>query len=104
MIELSFSIEVFRRFPWWFFLSVLLIVIQGVFASLSILSIAPIVDLFLHPDLQGASPLTLRLIDIFQSYGIPTNLMVFGSIFLTTILLKNLFFIFVRYILLVIKY
>ena len=104
MIVLSFSIDVFRRFPWWFFLSVLLLVIQGVFASLSILSIAPIVDLFLHPDLQGASPLTLRLIDIFQSYGIPTNLMAFGIIFLTTIFLKNLFFIVVRYILLVIKY
>ena len=104
MIELSFSIEVFRRFPGWFFLSMSLLVIQGIFASLSILSIAPIVDLFLHPDLQGASPLTLRLIDIFQSYGIPTNLMAFGSIFLTTILLKNLFFIVVRYILLVIKY
>ena len=104
MVELSFAIEVIRQYPRWFFLSVLLLVIQGVLTSFSILSIAPIVDLFLHPDMQGASPLTLRIIDVFKYYGIPTNLIVFGCIFLTTIILKNFFIIIVRYILLVIKY
>lgn len=101
---LRFASEVFSRFPKWFLFSILLLIIQGIFAGFSVLSIAPIVDLFLHPDLKGMSPLTLKLIEQFESVGLPTSIVTFVTLFIFTLLLKNVFFMMIRYVLLVIKY
>ena len=61
---------------------------KGMFAGFSTLSIAPIVDLFFHPDLQGVSPVTIILIEQFQYFGLPTTLTVFVVLFIITLLLK----------------
>jgi len=60
----------FRRFPKVFLYLILLLSIRGLFAAFSVVSIALIVDLFLHPDFQGMSSITLNLIHQTQELGV----------------------------------
>jgi ABC-type multidrug transport system fused ATPase/permease subunit len=101
---LRFSKDIIFLFPKGFLLMVVLLLVQGVFASLTVVSVAPIVDLFLHPDLNGASVLTQKLTETLKRFGIPGKLEMFIAMFLLAILLKNSLFILVQYVNLRIKY
>jgi len=91
-------------FPKGFLITAALLLIQGVFASLTVVGVAPIVDLFLHPDLSGASVLMLQLKETIESYGIPGELEIFIGLFLLAIFFKSLLLLLVQYVNLRIKY
>ncbi|MGK5091543.1 ABC transporter ATP-binding protein [Deltaproteobacteria bacterium TL4] len=104
MNTFTFGYLFFRRFPKSFLYLISLLSIQGLFAAFSVVSIAPIVDLFLHPDLQGMSPITLKLIQQAQKIGLSSSIFVFIGFFLSSLILKNVFFTFARWLSLRLKY
>jgi ABC-type multidrug transport system fused ATPase/permease subunit len=104
MNGLRFAYFFFRRFPAYTVVSVGMLSLQGIFAALTVISIAPIVDLYLHPDLKEISPLTLKAVGLFKSMGIPATLWTFCATFLIVLVLKNVLLIFVKYIFFQLKY
>lgn len=100
----SFFRDLFREFPAMFITWSGLLILQGVFAGAALLSIAPIIDTILHPDMEQVSLLTSRFVKLTTQLHLPTSTTTFVLIFLSFILLKNMFFVFARYAILKIKY
>lgn len=96
--------DLFRKFPFLLIANAFVLVVEAVVGVVSIFTIAPIVDFFIHPDLQNASPITSRAATVLESIGLPVTLSSFLAVFLAFQLLKNGFTIFTRHCLLRTKY
>jgi len=101
---LIFIHEIFKRFPLLFIINVALITAVGFFGAFSLFSISPIVDLLVHPDLQGISALTQKAIDVLEFFGLPGTLNSWLIIFVMFISLASVFLIFARHSILKTKY
>lgn len=104
MKDLAFVGELFRKFPRLLTLSTLLVLGEGLIGSVAIVSIAPVIDLFVSGDLQKASSITRLAAGMMQSLGLPVSL---GSFLIVSVLfqcLKSGFTIVARYCLLRTKY
>ena len=86
-----------------FSLTVVLI-IQWNFAWYSVVSIAPIVDLILHPDLQGICPVTMELIHQCQKLDLPRTLLLFIAFVLISLVVINIGCVFAKMLSLKLKY
>jgi ABC-type multidrug transport system fused ATPase/permease subunit len=74
MKALTFIAEIFRKFPLLFIINTGLLILVNSFGACSLLTIAPVVDLFIHPDFQGVSPLTQKAIGLLNLLGLPVTL------------------------------
>jgi len=104
MKVLLFTYEILKKFPLLFTLAVTLTILQGVLAASVVLSIAPIVDIIIHPDLQNVSQVTTKLVLLMQNLNIPPTLLTTMSIFLSFLILRNGFNIIINFIMIWIKY
>lgn len=78
-----------NRFPGLLISYTVLLVVAGVCDALALFALAPIVDILLHPDLQGASSVTKVVATIMVSCGLPVTLMSVLVVFLTFNILKG---------------
>jgi len=101
---LFFVRYVFRRFPLLLIANTLLLVLAGMTDAVSLLTLAPIADLLINPDLQEASPVTLQVVTVMTSVGVPATLWSLLAAFLGLNLLKNGFQILATHFVLRIKY
>ncbi|MFH2204188.1 MAG: ABC transporter ATP-binding protein [Elusimicrobiota bacterium] len=76
----------------------------GVFEAAAIFSVAPVVDLLIHPELEGASPLTVSLVGILERVGLSATLATVLGVFVVFSLFKSLFQLFARHLILRAKY
>lgn len=104
MRVLFFVRYVFRRFPLLLIANTLLLVLAGMTDAVSLLTLAPIADLLINPDLQEASPVTLQVVTVMTSVGVPATLWSLLAAFLGLNLLKNGFQILATHFVLRIKY
>lgn len=104
MKALNFISWVFKKFPSLVIANIALIIIVNAFSAGSLLAISPIVDLFIHPDLQGISPLTSKAIEIVKFFGMPVTLGSWLSVFVIFIFLSGIFRIVTTYLMLKTKY
>ncbi len=72
----------FRRFPAPLTATIVMMVLAGLVESASVISLAPLVDYLIHPDLKNASPLTLKVVSTLRSAGIPVSLWTLAGVFL----------------------
>ena len=70
---------------------------EGLIGTISMLSLAPIIDLCISSDLHRASPVTQQAAQLVQAVGLPASLPGFLLVFLLLQLLKNAFAIFSKY-------
>ncbi|MDA2932867.1 ABC transporter ATP-binding protein/permease [Acidobacteria bacterium AH-259-D05] len=96
----TFIRDLFRKFPFLIAGNTLLMVVESLIGIAAIVTIAPIIDFFLNPDLENASAITDRGAAMIESIGLPVTLGSFLAVFLVSRLLKNGFSIFARYCLL----
>lgn len=89
MKALLFAREVVAKAPFLFISCVCVQLLAGLGVAASVFTIAPLFDYFLHPDLVGASSLTLRVVDVLRSIGLPTNLVCYLGVFLLSQVLKG---------------
>lgn len=108
MIEKSNILEIFKvflsRHPQQFFLLFLLLVIEGLAVSLSILTLVPMAEFMLNPSLNNPSAITYRLISILEFIGLEAKFWVFGGLFVISNLIKSCLDIGIRFAVLKIKY
>ncbi len=74
--------DVFRKFPFLLAFNTILLVVVSLFDAASLFSVVPIVDILIKPDLQDASAITLKIVTMMDSIGLPTTLGSLLAIFL----------------------
>ena len=79
---IGFVIELFKKYPQFCVANILLNIAMSLFAVCSLFSLGPIVDLFIHPDRSGISPLTQKAIGVMSFLGLPVSLVTWLVIFL----------------------
>ncbi len=76
MKALIFIKEILKKFPLLLMANTGLYTVVGFFSACSLLTVGPVIDFLIHPDLQGISPLTAKAIRVMESLGLPVT---FGS-------------------------
>ncbi len=104
MKVLDFVRDLFRKFPSLLLVNSCLLLAESLIGIVSIVTVAPVIDFLLNPDLQNASSITRHAAALMESVGLPVTLASFLAIFLAFQLLKNGVSAFARYWLLRTKY
>lgn len=92
-----FIYEIFKKFPYLLITNTVLLVAVSLFGACSLLAISPVIDLLVHPDLQGVSPFTAKAAGIMGFFGLPVTLGNLLIIFIAFITLSSAFQVFARY-------
>jgi ABC-type multidrug transport system fused ATPase/permease subunit len=71
--------------------------VAGLVESASIVSLAPVVDFLINPDLNSASDLTKKFANLIRSLGLPVTLMTMMAFFLALTFAKSILTILTRY-------
>lgn len=100
----TISREFLTRYPQYFCLLFLLLVIEGMAAALSILAIVPLADFILDPLLAKPSRVTQVVMHFLGTMGWPPTFWIFGALFVASNLLKGTLEVAIRYAILRIKY
>ncbi len=100
----EFLREVFDRHPVLLVGNILLLLVVNAAGVLSIFSLAPVVDAFLNPGLEGSSPITAQASSYLERIGLQATLSNFLIIFLGFQFLKNGLLILARYSMIRVKY
>ncbi len=100
----KFIKEIFKKFPLLLTTNTGLLIGVNILGACSLFTISPVVDFFLHPDLKGASPLTLKAMGFLESLGLPVSLKSWLLIFISLVALASLLMVLARYLILRTKY
>ena len=87
-----------------FIILLLLMVIESFVAILTILSIAPFADYLIDSSLSNPSKITLNIIYLLETFNLKPSLYMFGAIFVITNIFRAALEIFIRWVVLKIKY
>ncbi|MFA5147143.1 MAG: ABC transporter ATP-binding protein [Candidatus Omnitrophota bacterium] len=104
MRAFKFIHEICKKFPVLLGANTLLLLAVGISSALSLFAVGPIVDLFMHPDLQGISPLTGKAVYILTFLGYPRTLGNWLVVFLVFVIASGLFQVFAMHSILKTKY
>ena len=96
--------EMFQQFPRQVIRNLLLLVLVNVLSVASIFTMAPVVDFLVDPDLENASTLTLRIVELLKSANVPVTLLSLLALMLGFQILRSGCFIVAMYSILVTKY
>lgn len=94
----------FKKFPTLFVLNIVSFTIAGLIESAGVFSIVPVIDIFLHPDLNNISTVTKKFINCMGLVGIFPTTVNFIIILLVFITFQSVCIIFARYLVLQTKY
>ena len=107
MIKKSFKIfisELLNKFGKKFFLLVFLLLLEGLILATSVLTIIPLADYLLDPELQKPSKVTLFAVNLLSFFDIKPGYFIFSFIFILVNFLRSFFALFIQYSILKIKY
>lgn len=104
MSALKYFFIIVRYFPAVFALNVICLLALGFIETLSVLSFAPIIDLYQSTSVASYSRITNQFFHYFGLIGIQPDMKIFVIFFLSMIVLKSVCNILFRYITLVTKY
>ena len=107
MLKKSFKIfisELLNKFGKKFFLLVFLLLLEGLILASSVLTIIPLADYLLDPELKNPSRVTLFSIKLLSILNINPSYIIFGSIFILVNFIRSFFALFIQYTILKIKY
>jgi len=99
-----FVVDIFKRFPALVTTSTLLLFLANLIDAASIFSLVGVVDLFINPTLEGASPITKQIIKILSGIGFPVSLGWILALFLAFNVLRVCFQVFAQNWILKTKY
>jgi ABC-type multidrug transport system fused ATPase/permease subunit len=86
MVFLEYSLH---RFPQLFIVYTILLIVTGICDALALFALAPIVDILLHPDLQGSGSVTKVIAKVMLDWGLSVTLLSVLTVFLGFNVLKG---------------
>lgn len=101
---LVFIREILKKFPILLISNIFLFVSVSALGACSLLSVGPLVDFLVDPQLQNASPLTKKAVALLGGWGIPVTLTSWAVILVVFIALASVFQVFARRSILKTKY
>lgn len=96
--------ELFLNFKKGFFILFCLVLAEGFLAGMSVIAIIPLSDFLIDPSLEKSSKVTLVVKNYISKMGITPSFLVFGIIFVLINFIKGSFEVWIRYLVLKIKY
>ena len=100
----SVLIEFLTQYPKHFLFLFLLLLLEGLIAAGTILSMVPLADYLLDPTLLEPNKVTSLTILLFNNFSISTDFWSFGLLFAILNLINGIFKVAIRYLILKIKY
>lgn len=70
--------------------TILLMTLASMIQASSIVTVAPVIDLLIHPHLDQANGITLKIINFLKYFGISTSLMSVTLFFIAIVIMKNI--------------
>jgi len=107
MLQESFKIFIFEllhKFGKKFFLLVFLLLFESLVLATSVLTIIPLADFILDPDLQNPSKVTVFSVNLLSFFNINPSYIVFSLIFILVNFIRSFSALFIQYTILKIKY
>lgn len=101
VIFVNVIVKRYSKLLFWNVFSSILLALVG---SVSIVSLAPIIDLLFEKELESSSIITQRFTEFLQACHIPANLISFFLVFFAITVLKNGFLVFSRYVILKVQF
>ncbi len=95
---------IFKRFPKRVTVNVLVCALVAFVEMASVFSMVPLIDIFLHPDLNEISTITRKFVTLMELTGLTPSKINFMIIFLVVISFKSVFLVLARYSILQTKY
>src|SRR3990167_8999362 len=89
MKGLKFIYYMLKKFPLLAITNIVLSASIGILGACSLLTFAPVVDLFIHSDIQQTSPLTIKVMNAIKTFGLPATLKSSLVIFLIFLILGS---------------
>jgi ABC-type multidrug transport system fused ATPase/permease subunit len=96
--------EFISRYPKHFALLFCVLLVEGLVAATTVLTLVPFADLLLDPDLKAPSKLTQVLLKVISPLGMEPGYWLFGTIFVAANFIKGVLDVATRYSILRIKY
>jgi len=96
--------EFLTRYPKHFLFLFLLLIIEGVVAAMSVMSIVPMADFLLDPTLAKPSRITGIIVSVIQDLNLHPAFWIFGTLFFLSSICKGGMGVLIRYAILRIKY
>tara|TARA_B100001123_G_C15325510_1_gene1029398 strand:+ start:1306 stop:3063 length:1758 start_codon:yes stop_codon:yes gene_type:complete len=96
--------ETIKNYPKLFFILVIALIFESVIVISSVITVIPLADYILNPELEDPSRITKYVITFLDPLGIEKNYFTFGFLFVFTNLFRSLAGIFIIYIILKIKF
>ena len=96
--------EFLTRYPRYFGLLFLLLVVEGAVVAMSVLAVAPMAEFLLDPSLEKPGRITQVVLRVLSGIGMSPGFWVFGSLFVSLNFFKGTLTVAIRYAILLIKY
>ena len=96
--------EFLTRYPRYFGLLFLLLVVEGSVVAMSVLAVAPMAEFLLDPSLEKPGRITQVVLRVLSGIGMSPGFWVFGSLFVSLNFFKGTLTVAIRYAILLIKY
>ncbi len=96
--------EFLTGYPRHFAILLVILLFEGVAATMAVVGLVPLADYMLDPSLQSPSRITRALLEILAPLGMAPGFWLFGLVFATSNLLKGLLDVVTRFSILRIKY
>ena len=101
---LTFIKTSFKEFPVLFISNFFLFVFVGLAEMLAIFSVVPLIDVFLHPNLENISTITSKFTNVFAFLRIPVTQISFMTVFLIMMVAIAVLLISLNYLVIQTKY
>ena len=92
MNVLIFFRYIYKEFPLLLFYSIGILIVTGLIETVTLLFIAPIVDILISSDLQSTSPISKKMGEILTSIGLPVTIGVLFTFYIILIYVLYTFY------------
>ena len=99
-----FFMEMLKNFPKQFLFLLFLLLIESLVLASSVLTIVPLADYLLDPNLNNPSKITKVAIKILATFNFEPDYFIFGTIFILINIIRSFFALSIKYFTLKIKY
>ena len=92
-----FVFEIFKLFPKQFLFLLIFLLIESFVLASSVLTIVPLADYLLDPELKNPSKITAIAVKTLLSLNLNPSYMIFGTIFILVNFIRSFFHLFIQY-------
>ena len=89
MNALIFIRYIFKEFPHLLIISIVILIVTGLIETVTLLFIAPIVDILISSDLKSTSPISNKMMAFMTFIGLPVTIVVLFTFYILLNVIKS---------------